>query len=248
MRLAAARASPWRWPARCSCTASSRCRAAAGGPGAVGWTQSSAMLVRREAAEEVGYLDPDFFVYSDETDFCKRLHDAGWDVLYVPDARGDPPRPAEHRPAQRAAADRGVPPQPRPLHAQAPQPRPSGSPCARSACGSTSCCAARGRGRAGPRPAPLSAPRAPGADARARRGNPRGGRGVQPPGANRTIGSTPLEHPDLAQLAAVVAAAGAVLLLAGRGRVQVLGGLAPARRRRGPAARSRSRAPASSTR
>ena len=53
----------------------------------VGWAQSSAMLVRRRAAEEVGYLDPDFFVYSDETDFCKRLHDAGWDVLYVPGAR-----------------------------------------------------------------------------------------------------------------------------------------------------------------
>ena len=52
----------------------------------VGWVQSSAMLVRREAAEAVGYLDPDFFVYSDETDFCKRLHDAGWDVLFVPDA------------------------------------------------------------------------------------------------------------------------------------------------------------------
>jgi N-acetylglucosaminyl-diphospho-decaprenol L-rhamnosyltransferase len=53
----------------------------------VGWTQSSAMLVRRAAADQVGYLDPDFFVYSDETDFCKRLHDAGWDVLYVPAAR-----------------------------------------------------------------------------------------------------------------------------------------------------------------
>ncbi len=53
----------------------------------VGWTQSSAMLVRRAAAAEVGYLDPDFFVYSDETDFCKRLHDAGWDILYVPAAR-----------------------------------------------------------------------------------------------------------------------------------------------------------------
>ena len=52
----------------------------------VGWTQSSAMLVRREAAAAVGYLDPEFFVYSDETDFCKRLHDAGWQVLYVPAA------------------------------------------------------------------------------------------------------------------------------------------------------------------
>jgi GT2 family glycosyltransferase len=52
----------------------------------VGWTQSSAMMVRREAAAGVGYLDPEFFVYSDETDFCKRLHDAGWKVLYVPAA------------------------------------------------------------------------------------------------------------------------------------------------------------------
>ncbi len=53
----------------------------------VGWVQSSAMLVRRDAAEEVGYLDPDFFVYSDETDFCKRLRDAGWRILHVPAAR-----------------------------------------------------------------------------------------------------------------------------------------------------------------
>ncbi|MDQ3434662.1 MAG: glycosyltransferase family 2 protein [Actinomycetota bacterium] len=53
----------------------------------VGWAQSSAMLVRSEAAAQVGYLDPAFFVYSDETDFCKRLHDAGWKVLHVPSAR-----------------------------------------------------------------------------------------------------------------------------------------------------------------
>jgi N-acetylglucosaminyl-diphospho-decaprenol L-rhamnosyltransferase len=53
----------------------------------VGWVQSSAMLVRREAALEVGGFDPDFFVYSDETDFCKRLGDAGWRILYVPSAR-----------------------------------------------------------------------------------------------------------------------------------------------------------------
>jgi GT2 family glycosyltransferase len=53
----------------------------------VGWVQSSAMLVRREAALEVGGFDPDFFVYSDETDLCKRLGDAGWRILYVPSAR-----------------------------------------------------------------------------------------------------------------------------------------------------------------
>jgi N-acetylglucosaminyl-diphospho-decaprenol L-rhamnosyltransferase len=52
----------------------------------VGWVQSSAMLVRREAAEQVDWLDPAFFVYSDETDFCKRLRDAGWRILFVPQA------------------------------------------------------------------------------------------------------------------------------------------------------------------
>jgi N-acetylglucosaminyl-diphospho-decaprenol L-rhamnosyltransferase len=53
----------------------------------VDWVQSAAMLVRRSAAEEIGFFDTDFFVYSDEVDFCKRLQDAGHGVLYVPEAR-----------------------------------------------------------------------------------------------------------------------------------------------------------------
>jgi N-acetylglucosaminyl-diphospho-decaprenol L-rhamnosyltransferase len=52
----------------------------------VDWCQSAALLVRRVAAEQVGYLDPDFFVYSDEVDFARRLRDAGWASVYVPDA------------------------------------------------------------------------------------------------------------------------------------------------------------------
>ncbi len=52
----------------------------------VDWCQSAALLVRREAAAQVDYLDPDFFVYSDEVDFAKRLRDAGWRSLWVPDA------------------------------------------------------------------------------------------------------------------------------------------------------------------
>jgi N-acetylglucosaminyl-diphospho-decaprenol L-rhamnosyltransferase len=52
----------------------------------VGWVQSSAMLVRRAAAARVGWLDPAFFVYSDETDFCKRLGDDGSRILFVPAA------------------------------------------------------------------------------------------------------------------------------------------------------------------
>jgi GT2 family glycosyltransferase len=52
----------------------------------VEWGQSSALLVRREAASRVGYMDTRFFVYYDECDFAKRLADAGWHSLYVPDA------------------------------------------------------------------------------------------------------------------------------------------------------------------
>ncbi len=50
----------------------------------VDWAQSSALLVRREAAVEVGYMDPEFFVYYDECDFAKRLAEAGWHSLFVP--------------------------------------------------------------------------------------------------------------------------------------------------------------------
>jgi GT2 family glycosyltransferase len=52
----------------------------------VDWAQSAALLVRRAAAEQIGWLDERFFVYSDEVDFAKRLRDAGWHTLYVPGA------------------------------------------------------------------------------------------------------------------------------------------------------------------
>ncbi|PTL59089.1 glycosyl transferase family 2 [Paraconexibacter algicola] len=52
----------------------------------VDWAQSACLLVRTEAAAQVGYLDPDFFVYSDEVDFARRLADAGWHSLFVPGA------------------------------------------------------------------------------------------------------------------------------------------------------------------
>ncbi len=53
----------------------------------VDWGQSSALLVRREAAAEIDFMDPGFFVYYDECDFAKRLDDAGWHSLFVPAAK-----------------------------------------------------------------------------------------------------------------------------------------------------------------
>jgi N-acetylglucosaminyl-diphospho-decaprenol L-rhamnosyltransferase len=48
------------------------------------WTTGSFMLVRREAIESAGFLDERFFMYSDETDFCRRIKTAGWEVRHLP--------------------------------------------------------------------------------------------------------------------------------------------------------------------
>ena len=44
------------------------------------------MLVRREAVEQVGPLDEAFFLFSEETDWCRRFTQAGWKVLFYPGA------------------------------------------------------------------------------------------------------------------------------------------------------------------
>ena len=48
------------------------------------WTSGSFMLARREAIESAGYLDERYFMYSDETDFCRRIKTAGWEVRHLP--------------------------------------------------------------------------------------------------------------------------------------------------------------------
>ncbi len=44
------------------------------------------MLVRRQAIEQVGVLDERFFMYAEETDWCYRFKNAGWRVLFTPEA------------------------------------------------------------------------------------------------------------------------------------------------------------------
>jgi GT2 family glycosyltransferase len=50
------------------------------------FVMGAAMLVRRAAVAEVGPLDEDFFLFSEETDWCYRFRQAGWDVLFYPGA------------------------------------------------------------------------------------------------------------------------------------------------------------------
>lgn len=44
------------------------------------------LMVRREALDEVGPLDEDFFFYGEDTDWGRRFHDAGWRAVYLPEA------------------------------------------------------------------------------------------------------------------------------------------------------------------
>jgi N-acetylglucosaminyl-diphospho-decaprenol L-rhamnosyltransferase len=48
------------------------------------WTSGSFMLVRREAIESAGYLDERYFLYSEETDLCRRIKAAGWEIRHLP--------------------------------------------------------------------------------------------------------------------------------------------------------------------
>jgi N-acetylglucosaminyl-diphospho-decaprenol L-rhamnosyltransferase len=43
-------------------------------------------LVRREATDEVGLFDERYFMFSEEVDWCYRFHEAGWTVVFLPDA------------------------------------------------------------------------------------------------------------------------------------------------------------------
>lgn len=52
----------------------------------VGWVSGAAMFVRRSAIEHVGVLDESFFLFCEEVDWFKRMHDAGLPVWFTPDA------------------------------------------------------------------------------------------------------------------------------------------------------------------
>jgi GT2 family glycosyltransferase len=56
-------------------------------PDRVDWISGCALLVRRQVIEQVGGLDARYFYYWEETEWCLRARRAGWQVLFVPQAR-----------------------------------------------------------------------------------------------------------------------------------------------------------------
>ena len=53
----------------------------------VDWLTGACLMTRRAVVEEVGLMDEAYFMYSEELDWCKRIKDAGWKIVYVPNAK-----------------------------------------------------------------------------------------------------------------------------------------------------------------
>jgi N-acetylglucosaminyl-diphospho-decaprenol L-rhamnosyltransferase len=54
-------------------------------PGDVAWVLGAGMAIRRSVFQRLGGFDPDFFLYSEETDFCLRAREAGWSIGHLSD-------------------------------------------------------------------------------------------------------------------------------------------------------------------
>ena len=55
-------------------------------PMKVDYPSGACLMVRREVINAIGVMDDQFFMYFDETDWCYRMKQAGWDRYYVPKA------------------------------------------------------------------------------------------------------------------------------------------------------------------
>ncbi|HVB97349.1 MAG TPA: glycosyltransferase family 2 protein [Chloroflexota bacterium] len=51
----------------------------------VDWVSGACLIARREAWEQVGWLDDGFFLYFEDVDWCRRCRQQGWDVYFVPE-------------------------------------------------------------------------------------------------------------------------------------------------------------------
>jgi N-acetylglucosaminyl-diphospho-decaprenol L-rhamnosyltransferase len=51
------------------------------------WVGFACVIIRKEVIDLVGLLDEDFFMYFEDIDYCRRVRERGWRILYWPDAR-----------------------------------------------------------------------------------------------------------------------------------------------------------------
>ena len=55
-------------------------------PQEVDWISGACLMVSREAIKSAGLLDDEYFMYWEDTDWCKRIKDKGFKVIWVPAA------------------------------------------------------------------------------------------------------------------------------------------------------------------
>lgn len=55
--------------------------------GSVDWVAGASMMARLSALRDVGYFDPDYFLYFEEVDLMKRLRNKGWEIWHCAEAR-----------------------------------------------------------------------------------------------------------------------------------------------------------------
>ena len=53
-------------------------------PQEVDWIMGSAIMLSRSAIEKVGLMDPRYFMYMEDVDWCRRFWEAGFKVIYYP--------------------------------------------------------------------------------------------------------------------------------------------------------------------
>ncbi len=53
---------------------------------AVDWLLGACLMVRRETIRQVGLKDESFPMFHEETDWCYRMRQAGWEIWFLPDA------------------------------------------------------------------------------------------------------------------------------------------------------------------
>ena len=56
-------------------------------PDQIDWASFACILLRGDMVRQVGPMDEGFFLYFEDVDYCWRARQAGWRILYVPEAR-----------------------------------------------------------------------------------------------------------------------------------------------------------------
>ena len=81
-------------------------RPAGPAPAEVGYVSGCALMLRRSVLTQIGGFDEDYFMYAEEKDLCRRIHDAGSTVRARAERDRRPPRGALERGRVGTARDR----------------------------------------------------------------------------------------------------------------------------------------------